>query len=169
MRLRPPAPFDASHDVAHFFSGEEPLDHWLKERALGNQRDRFTRTFVVADQSKRVVGYYSLSAGVILRKELPRRLAIHGSPTTIPVALLARLAVDLSMQGKGLGRALLADAIRKILLAAENVAFRAIMVDALNDQARSFYLRLGFVETRFDPLKLVLPLQDAIQSLNEKP
>ncbi|MFI0846908.1 GNAT family N-acetyltransferase [Mesorhizobium sp. IMUNJ 23232] len=133
--------------------------------ALHNQRENYTRTFVVRDAAMEVKGYYALCAGVLFRKEAPKALAKHGAPTELPIALLARLAVHNDVKGNGLGRILLAHALQTTCLAARQVAFRAMVVDALDEEAAKFYRRLHFQETKINPLKLVLPITDILQSI----
>ena len=133
--------------------------------ALYNQSANYTRTFVVRDEQLRVRAYYALCAGMILRKEMPRSQRPHGTPNEIPIALLARLAVHEDMHGKGIGRALLANALRNAASASQAVAFRAVVVDALDEEAARFYEKLGFTPTKISPLKLVMPTQDILASM----
>lgn len=153
------------HRVDDFTCGRPMLDVWLRDMALHNQRENYTRTFVVRDATMEVKGYYALCAGVLFRKDAPRALAKHGAPAELPVALLARLAVHNDVKGNGLGRILLAHALQTTCLAARQVAFRAMMVDALDEEAANFYRRLHFQETKINPLKLVLPITDIRQSI----
>lgn len=164
LGLLEPEPLSASHDVPGFDSGRPSLDIWLREMAPSNQRENYTRTFVVADPQKRVQAYYALCAGMLLRSEAPRALAPHGAPPELPVALLARLAVSVGMQGRGLGRALLANALHRVRVASETIAFRGLLVDALDEDAAAFYRSLGFRPTKLGRLRLVLPMQDILAS-----
>lgn len=134
-----------SHEVADFACGEESLDRWLHRYAGQSERRDATRTFVVADGSGTVRGYYTLVAGQLehveateaVRKGLSRHFPI-------PVAILARLAVDERSQGQGLGASLLNDALERICRAAQEVAVRAVVVHAINHPAVAFYERFGF-------------------------
>jgi len=167
LRLFAPEVLTPDHLIDEFDCGRPALDDWLRDMALANQRANYTRTFVVRNASMQVKGYYALCAGILYRKDAPKPLAKHGSPSELPVALLARLAVHDDVKGKGLGRLLLAHALRTACLAARQVAFRAVVVDAIDEDAARFYKRLHFIETRISPLKLALPIDDVLLSLIE--
>lgn len=161
-----PGPLCESHDLTQFDCGVASLNEWLVEYAFRNQTNGYTRTFVVCpSRSSHVVGYYALASGMIVRDEVPRRLIPKPAPREIPIALLARLAVDRRYQGQGVARCLLRSALITAASASETVAFRAVVVDALNDKAAAFYARFGFQPTRMDRLKLMLPIQDIIASM----
>lgn len=165
LGLFAPEPLTERHDFSDFRCGRPSLDAWLSDRALANQSANYTRTFVVRDAEMRVRAYYALCAGMILRKDVPRSLRPHGSPNEIPIALLARLAVHEDLHGKGIGKALLANALRNAASASQAVAFRAVVVDALDADAARFYQTLGFQPTPISPLKLILPMQDILASM----
>jgi GNAT superfamily N-acetyltransferase len=137
--------FDASvHDSSEFSCGRPILDDWLRLHAQGAQERRVARTFVwTASDASRVLGYYSLAGHLIQRDELPARLG-RGSPRQIPAVILARLALDVSVQGAGAGQMLLADAMSRVVRATEQVAARFVVVDALDDRAKAFYEHHGF-------------------------
>ncbi|NDV87766.1 GNAT family N-acetyltransferase [Aurantimonas aggregata] len=160
-----PEPLTESHNFSDFRCGRPSLDAWLSDRALTNQSANYTRTFVVRDAGMRVWAYYALCAGIILRKDMPRSQRPHGSPSEIPIALLARLAVHEDLHGKGIGKALLTNALRNAASASQAVAFRAVVVDALDAEAAGFYQKLGFQPTPISPLKLILPTQDILASM----
>ncbi|GAA2849157.1 GNAT family N-acetyltransferase [Aminobacter sp. SR38] len=166
LGLFAPAPLSRDHDYSGFCSGKQLLDSWLHDMAIYNQMSNYTRTFVVCDAQNRVKAYYALCAGMILRKEAGKKLAPQGTPNEIPIALLARLAVQQELQGKGIGKALLANALRNAASASQTVAFRAVVVDAVDEQAARFYLSVGFKPTKISPLKLLLPTQDILASMN---
>jgi ribosomal protein S18 acetylase RimI-like enzyme len=153
------------HELAAFDCGKPPLNEWLIDMARYNQEQGYTRTFVIADEANRVVGYNSLCAGLINRNDVPRSVKGGQAPQDIPVALLARLAVDRYHQGQGLGVALLSHALRSAVSAGQIVAFRAVMVDALDDDAMKFYLKHGFEKSRISPTKLLLPVRKILASL----
>lgn len=169
LGLNAPEPLTASHDFSSFSSGKPSLDSWLADMALRNQTSNYTRTFVVCGDAMAVRGYYALCAGMILRKDVPRPLSPYGAPGEIPIALLARLAVDSSMQGRGVGKALLAHALKTAASAAQAVAFRALIVDAIDEDAAAFCRKLGFQPTKISPTKLILPMQDVIASMTATP
>jgi GNAT superfamily N-acetyltransferase len=160
--LRRPQPIDAHHVIDGFDSGKPELDRYLSDMALSNQNALNARTFVIADKDYRVVGYYALCAGMISRRQAPRQVAGHGAPRDIPVALLARLAVDRTFQGRGLGASLLRSAFLSVLAGAEHVAFRAVMVHAIDDDAMRFYQKFGFRQAKGLERTLLMPLQDII-------
>lgn len=133
----------------------------------GRQRGRVGSTYVVCDQEQddRVVGYFALNAGGVEPASAPPRVRAGMPRHPIPVVLLARLAVDLSVQGHGLGAFLLADAMRRSLAAAESIGVRALLVHAKDESARAFYVRFGFVPSPTDPLHLMLLMKDLRASL----
>ena len=155
-RLSAPEPLASHHNVEHFHCGEPPLDDWLKRRALPNQASGASRTFVVQAQG-RVVGYYALAAGSVARLDAPRTLR-RNMPDPVPVVVLGRLAIDSRCQRRGLGAALLKDALLRCLAAAAGVGIAGVLVHALSDDARAFYQRAGFVPSPIHPLTLLLPI-----------
>ncbi|WJR67629.1 GNAT family N-acetyltransferase [Neorhizobium sp. CSC1952] len=162
---RKPVPLNEQHRLEGFDSGKPALDAFLKEMALHNQAQGYTRTFVIADADFRVVGYHSLCAGMISREHAPRQVKSHQAPGEIPVALLARLAVDRRCQGLGLGGELLKNALLAVVATAEVVAFRAVMVHALDEDAVRFYLKYGFRQAKGLERTLLLPVKDIVASI----
>jgi predicted N-acetyltransferase YhbS len=158
MALSAPELLAAHQDLSAFDSGEISLDEWLKKRALPNQVSGASRTFVVCDETK-VVGYYALASGAVKAATAPGKFR-RNMPDPIPVVLLGRLAIDRTWQGRGLGRSLFRDAAMRVLQAADAIGIRGVVVHALSDDARRFYLALGFTECPNDPLVLVVTLQD---------
>jgi GNAT superfamily N-acetyltransferase len=156
--LSPPEPLADHHDVAAFISGEPPLDDWLKRRARSNQASGASRTFVLC-QGTRVVAYYALASGAIAVDTAPGRFR-RNMPSPIPVVVLARLAVDRDWQGKGIGRALFRDAARRVAHAADSIGIRGIVVHAISENAKSFYLALGFDPSPLEPMMLMVTLAD---------
>lgn len=152
------AAFDRkAHRVAAFECGDEGLDRWLQAYAGQSQRRKPARTFVTADPDGNVVGYYTLVAAQVEHEQatsgVRQGLSQH---FPIPVALIARLAVASSHQGTGLGRSLLLDALQRILKASDELAVRAITVEALNERAASFYRHFGFQPTELAPRTLMV-------------
>lgn len=138
------SPLTAEDDFAGFDSGEPQLDLWLKHQALRSE-SRFARTYVDRRGGK-VAGFYALSAGAIARDDAPGRLR-RNAPDPVPVVILGRLAVDLRHAGRGLGSALLMDAIRRVAAASETIGIAALLVHAIDEKARRFYLdRAGFLD-----------------------
>ncbi|MFA7241842.1 MAG: GNAT family N-acetyltransferase [Sulfuricellaceae bacterium] len=163
MTLSPPEPLASHHDVGRFSSGMESLDAWLKHRALKNQATGASRTFVVCEGA-RIVAYYALASSAIAAAETPGRFR-RNMPNPIPVAILRRLAVDCAFQGKGLGRALVRDAGRRVVQAADTIGIRGLIVQALSVEARTFYEQVGFDSSPLDPMTLMITLADLKASL----
>jgi predicted N-acetyltransferase YhbS len=158
LSLTAPEPLTAQHDVSAFQSGEDALDAWLKRRALKNQLSGASRTFVVCEEA-RVVGFYALASGAVAMESAPGKFR-RNMPDPIPVVILGRLAVDQSQQAKGLGRALVQDAARRVLHAADAIGIRGILVHALSDGAKGFYERVGFDPSPLDPMMLMITMAD---------
>jgi hypothetical protein len=150
-------------DLATFRCGQDPLDRWLRDSALTAERMGTARTRVWVS-SDRVVAYYSLSPHVVARAENDRRLG-RGSPDSIPAILLARLALDVSRQGRGGGGILLVDALSVALDGMRRVGGRLIVVDAIDDRAAAFYAAHDFTPCPGRPDRLVLKASDAAASL----
>jgi len=154
------------HERAGFDCGNPSLNAWLNERAGQYDRKDFSRTYVaVHPPAPAVVGYYALSSHRVLHDILPVDEAKGLLRLDVPVVLLGRLAVDRSMQGKGLGTFLLIDALRRVQQIAEHVGIRAVEVDAIDDSARRFYLKFGFNELLDDPRHLYVSMH-VIRKLN---
>jgi GNAT superfamily N-acetyltransferase len=153
-------PLNKSHDVSRFDCGRHPaLNLWLQKYALQNQANDSARTYVV-HRAHVVAGYYTISAGSVVREQATARSAHGLANHPIPVGLLGRLAIDKSEQGHGLGSALLKDALFRIERAADVLGMRAVLVHAIDEQARSFYERYDFEACPQDPLHLMLLMKD---------
>lgn len=142
-RLRPPEPLAKTHDRAAFDCGAPELNDYLKNYALQNQKKSAARTYA-ALRGDRVVGYYTLAFGGCSPEDAPAGVAKGIGKYPVPVLILARLAVDVSEQGRGMGAALLKDALLRALQAAEIAGLRAVLVHAKDDAAKRFYQRHGF-------------------------
>ncbi len=157
---------EAHHDLSSFDCGEEALNDWLRRHALAAQHMDSARTFLLLDGG-RVLGYFSLTMGSVRREDAPARL-VRGMPRyPVGMVLLARLAVERSEQGRGLGGLLLAEALRRAVAAAEHAAARLLVVDAIDARAAAFYRRWGFTETPEQPLRLYRRVSDIRASLGE--
>lgn len=157
-----------THDVSRFDSGSAPLDRYIKIHALQSQRANVAQNYVVVTREQAVIDFHTLVAGEVIYDGLPERL-VKGVPRhPVPIALLARLAVDRGWQGKGLGAALVVDAMRRILQAAEIIGIRAMVVHAKDDNARRFYEHLGFEQFQHQPLTLYRLLKD-IRMMSKNP
>ena len=162
-----PAPLSAAHDLTTFASGEPTLDHWLKTHALRNEGRGASRTYVVC-QDDQVIGYYSLATGSICSELAPGRIR-RNMPNPIPVMLLGRLAVDLTWQGHGIGKALLRDAVLRTANVAQMVGVKALMVHALSESARRFYDAHGFAPSPTHPRTLLLQMAAPIAEQHRQP
>jgi predicted N-acetyltransferase YhbS len=162
--FRRPVPLGPDHDCSTFDCGNDTLNRWLVERGKGNQLSRASRTFVVTTTENRVVGYYSLSNFAIARREAIGRVA-RNMPDPIPAMLLGRLAVDRSVNHKGIGKGMLRDAIARALQVAEHSGVRALFGHAIDEDARNWYLRYGFEPAPTNDLELMVLLDDIRTSL----
>ena len=162
--LNPPALLTKDHDRNSFDCGVPALDDYLKKYALQNQKKYAARTYV-ATRGNRVVGYYSLAYGSVSLEDAPHSVKSGLPRHPIPVILLARLAVDSTEQGSGLGAALLKDALLRTIQAAEIAGLRAMLVHAKDDSAKRFYEKFGFEPSPIDAYHLFLRLSDILSSV----
>ena len=158
-----PEKLQLRHDVSVFDCGELELNDWLRRRAFSNQQSGASSTYIISD-GPRVVGYYSLAAGSVTREAALGQVR-RNMPEPVPVVLLGRLAVDQSFQGRGLGRALLRDAVLRTLQAADIIGVRAILVHALSEKAKRFYETCGFMPSHVNPMTLMITVSEAIKAL----
>ncbi|MBV2234284.1 MAG: GNAT family N-acetyltransferase [Sterolibacterium sp.] len=158
MTRSAPEPLTAHHDTEGFASGVDSLDRWLKQRALKNQATGASRTFVVCD-GNRVLAYYALASSAVATEMATGRLR-RNMPDPIPVVVLGRLAIDQSLQGQGIGRALVRDACLRVMAAADVIGIRGMLVHALSPEARAFYEHVGFEPSPLEPMTLLTTLAD---------
>ena len=139
-------PLEADHDRTSFDCGVAVLDRYLREQATQDMRRSTARVFVLiaTDQPSRILGYFTLSAASIVAQDLPSDLAKRLPKYPIPAALVGRLAVDQGVARQGLGKLLLADAVRKAMLAGETVAMTVLVVEPIDEAAHAFYEAFGF-------------------------
>ena len=156
-QLTPPSPLSIGHDLNHFESGEPSLDEWLKKRALKNQASDTSRCFVLC-KDKEVIGYYSLSAGAISHENAPKAMR-RNMPDPLPVLLLGRLAIDKKYHNQGLGSSLLRDAMIRSINIADDTGIFAILIHAISEQAKRFYLSRGFVQSPIQPMTLMMTMK----------
>lgn len=154
-----PALLDTTHHLDAFQSGVDTLDYWLKHRARKNQASGASRIYVVCDAS-RVLAYYCLASGAITSEQSSSGCFSRNMPSPIPVVVLGRLAVDQSLHGKGIGRALIRDACLRVLQAADVLGICGVVVHALSLEAKSFYEKMGFDAAKNDPMMLMITLND---------
>jgi len=160
MSLSAPKPLSASHRLEAFDCGKPALTDWLQRHARQAQSSGSARTFVVCDE-ERVAGYFSLTVGQIDTLEATERLRRGMGQYPIPLVILARLAIDLDHQRKGLGCSLLQDAISRTLAIAEQAGIRTLLTHPIDAEAEAFYRRFGFEATPAHERQLLLLLKDA--------
>jgi GNAT superfamily N-acetyltransferase len=156
-----PEPIGSQHDLTQFVNGVHPsLDQWLRHRARVSEGFS-ARTYVVCavPQPDRVIGYFSIAAAVEQRNALPSAKLRRGSPEQVPLLLIGRLAVDAPWRGRGLGSALLGDALRRCLAASEIAGIRGIVAHAIDDAAVGFYERHGFVRCALGERVMLMPIE----------
>ena len=162
-----PAALTPAHKLETFDCGNPVMNAWLRQRAPKNQEEGATRTFVVTDDANSVLGYYVLAIGSCARDDAPGNIS-RGMPEPIPMIVLARLAVDRSRQGRGLGRQLIADAVFRALRIAEDAGVRGLMVSAIDAAAAAYYEKLGFIRAKTSEDLFMLRLKAAQEALAKR-
>lgn len=158
-------PLNDQHILRYFSCGNDSLDRWLRESALRGHIQDTGRTWVIHDGDGVVLGYYTL-AGHVLHREALSRSQGRSLPADVPAILLAKLAVDISLRGQGVGRDLLLDALERCVAAGDLVAARYVVVDAIDDHAASFYEKYGFKRIPdTDPIRMHRRLRDIAADL----
>ncbi len=158
-QVTPPEKLLPAHDLTRFDCGEPSLDDWLRRRAARNESGGASRTYIVC-RGETVAGYYSLAVGAVAHAGSSGRVK-RNMPDPIPVMILARLAVDTEFQGRGIGVAMLRDAVLRTLQAAEIAGIRALLVHAISERAMHFYESNGFRPSPLDPMTLMITLEEA--------
>ncbi|ART54939.1 GNAT family N-acetyltransferase [Acidovorax carolinensis] len=161
MTLRAPEPLAAQHRLEGFDCGKPALNDWLLRHARQAQGSGSAKTFVVAEDDGHVAGYFSLTVGKVDTLEAPERIRKGMGQYPLPVVILARLAVSIHDQGRGIGFGLLQDAIRRTMLIAEQAGIRAMLTHPIDDDAAQFYTRFGFIASPLREQQLLLLLKDA--------
>lgn len=164
MALSAPEPLNAAHDISAFSCGKPAFDYWLKTRALFNQQKGFSAVLVV-NEAGRVVGYYGLAPTAVVPAVLPRSIRTGQPPDPVPCLLLGQLATDTGWAGRGIGTGLVKHALQRCVQAAALVGGRALMVNAVDDDAARFWQRRGFIAAKDDPLVLFRSITDIAASL----
>lgn len=164
-KLKNPTLLDKHHDVDDFDCEAKPLNNYLKNFALINNQNGSARTYVTTKDSK-VVGYYTLTPGSVIKDTAPHRVGKGLPAHPVGVIIIARLAVDKTQQGHGIGKALVRDALIRIIDAAQIIGGRAVLVHAKDTQARRFYEQLGFEPSPIDSLHLYLLIKDIKKTLD---
>ena len=139
------------------------LNDWLKKHAAKSQ-GKTAQTYVVCEDNV-VIGYYCILAGSVEREKAPKSLKKHGTPNPIPVAIIGRLARELSRKGTGLGEDLLSDALHRIAQASNTIGIRAVLVHAIDDQAVKFWKKADFLESPIEPRTFFLPIETVIEAI----
>lgn len=158
-----------THERGEFECGKPALTNFLRSLVTQYEKRRLGRTYVALKEGEnKVVGYYTLAAGAVNVGAMPAVAAKKLPKHPVPVVLLARLAVDQSAQGQGLGGRLLADALGRCLALADQLGIHAIEVDAIDLDAKAFYEKFGFVSLQDDPLHMYLPIA-TVETASEVP
>lgn len=165
VAISSPELLTAVHDVSEFSCGKPSLDRWLKTRALSNQEKGFTAVLVV-HEANRVIGYYGLAPTAVMPSTLPRSIRTGQPPDPVPCLLLGQLATDQNWIGKGIGTGLLKHALQRCVTAAGLVGGRALIVNAVDAEAVSFWKRRGFLPSKDDPLLLLRSIADIAASID---
>lgn len=160
MGLIAPQPLGDGHQLDSFDCGNAGLNDWLRLHARQAQASGSAKTFVVIDD-EHVVGYFSLTVGQVNTLAAPDRIRKGMGQYPIPVVILARLNVSSSAQGRGIGRGMLQDAIRRTLMIADRAGIRTMLTHPIDQSATSFYQRFGFVPSPAREGQLLLLLKDA--------
>ncbi len=150
---------DSSHQ-RDGFCGKESLGNFMRLLVGQYERRKLGRTLVaVRSGERRVYGYYTLASGSVVFQDLPAKVAKRLPRHPVPVVLLARLAIDQTVQGLGLGKLLLMDALRRCLNLSGELGIDAVEVQAIDEEAKRFYEKFGFVSLQRDGLHLYLPIK----------
>jgi GNAT superfamily N-acetyltransferase len=163
-------PIGTSHVTASFDCGSEDQSTWLRQHALQSHRSDTAKVYVVCRRGTNdVVGYYALSAGSVASEDAPERLRQGIGRYPVPVVVLARLGVDVSEQGRGLGSALVKDCFLQVASVADRVGIRALLIHAENAKAAEFYFRIdpAFEPSPTDPLHVLLLLKDLRRAIRD--
>ena len=159
-KYRPTRPLRKSDDRKSFDCGVEPLNLYLSQYALQNQKKDAARTYVVVKGDGKILGYYTLVYGSMTVGETPEEISSGLGKYPVPIILIARLAVSIDEHGKGLGRSLVRDALVRSVSAAEIAGLSAIVVDAKDADAKAFYEKMGFVPGPEDEFQLFMKMSD---------
>ncbi|MFA7587373.1 MAG: GNAT family N-acetyltransferase [Novosphingobium sp.] len=164
MAISAPEPLSDAHDLSQFSCGKPSLDNWLRTRALSNQKKGFTAVMVVHDAG-RVVGYYGVAPTAVVPASMPRSIRTGQSPDPLPCLLLGQLATDEEWRGQGIGTGLLKHALQRCVEGATLIGGRALIVNAVDDEAAEFWQRRGFLPSKDDPMVLARSILDIAASL----
>jgi len=164
-----PEPLTKQHNLEPFDCGKPALSNWLKKHAIQSQESQHTRTMVISEDDKVVIGYYSYNVISVEHEESPDRVKKGLARHPIPVFLIARLALDTKHQGKGLGTRLMLNALKGAAAITKDVPIRAVIVDAIDDEAKEFYSGFDFVPFPADRLRMWLLMKDLMRTIKHSP
>lgn len=164
MPISAPEPLNEGHDLSQFACGKPSLDNWLRTRALSNQKKGFTAVMVVQAAGS-VVGYYGLAPTAVVPVRLPRSIRTGQSPDPLPCLLLGQLATDVQWRGRGIGTGLLKHALQRCVQGATLIGGRALIVNAVDEEAAEFWQRRGFLPSKDDPMLLARSILDIAASI----
>ena len=160
MGITAPELLSETHDLSDFDCGRPELNDWLVKKALKSQQRNNAKVYIVTDSiTTKVIGYYAIAMGSVQREGAIAALR-RNSPNPIPMIVLARLAVNDSYHGKGIGVGLLKDCVKRSVYAMNVVGGAGILVHAIDDSAKGFYARFGFKESTFDSMTLMARIKD---------
>ena len=148
-----------SHNRTRFQSGQDEVDAWLKKAAFQSQKKHLSSTKVLLDSENHIVGYYTLATSQVDFSDLPIEVAKSLPNRQLPVAVLAWLGIDQSFQGRGIGKRLLATALKDCHDAAESFAFVAVLLDCVDVPSKEYYEHFDFAELSGYPMRLYLPFK----------
>lgn len=160
--MKSPERISEKHDLENFDCGDSALNDWLKRKSLKNESTNDSRTYVICDDQN-VIGYYSIATGSIDHAQAPSSLK-RNAPNPISVMILGRLAIDTKWQNRGLGMALLRDAILKTIAISEIACVKALVVHAISSEAKQFYKSNDFIDSPAE-LTLMLPVKDILRNI----
>jgi predicted N-acetyltransferase YhbS len=160
VTLRAPQSLAAQHRLEGFDCGKPALNDWLIRHARQAQGSGSAKTFIVTENDGRVAGYFSLTVGQVDTLEATERIRKAMGQYPVPVVILARLAVSLQDQGRGIGFGLLQDALRRTMLIAEQAGIRAMLTHPIDEDAAKFHTRFGFIASPLREQQLLLLLKD---------
>jgi GNAT superfamily N-acetyltransferase len=166
LELLKPEVLQVIHNRKQFDCGDNGLNEWLWHRAEKNHYSGASRCYVTCNQAQDIIGFYCLSAGAVARNDVPKKLQ-QNMPDPLPVMVMGRLAVDKNYHNQGIGKALLKDAIIRTLHVAEQAGVVALLVHALSDSGKQFYISCGFIESPLNPMTLCLPCITAQQAFED--
>lgn len=164
--LLAPQRITRDHNVAGFSCGNDSLDQYLQRRALKCDAAGDAKVIVLPTENLEVLGYYTISAASVTHEKAVSKLK-RNSPDPIPMALIGRFAIQTEMQGQGIGRALMRDAILRISQASDMIGIKGVLLHAINDDAKNFYTHLGFSESTIEDSLMMVRLVDIAYELEK--